>query len=334
MQFRLAFLLVVAPVVTAACGGAPAQPSDASPDRTLLGQTVNALDGSAAGGLTVRVGNSSPATTDANGYFQTVVDGPGTYPALIVGSGIVERATTVSGPAADVTRLTLIPASFDLVAFDEMFRSANARLQRWTTQPKLVVLGTVMSYGGSGLSEYVTKGEPIPDEEIAEMVQHLTDGLSLLTGGTYDSFAAVDVERPEAGARVSVTRPGAIVVGRYSGIVTMANTIGLGRWAEDTDGAVVAGAMFLDRSFDQHDPRRRLLRIHELGHALGYLHVTSRTSIMNPAIGPEPTAFDRAGATIAFQRPPGNRAPDADPGAGARYSSGPSGGIRWVAPIR
>jgi hypothetical protein len=56
-----------------------------------------------------------------------------------------------------------------------------------------------------------------------------------------------------------------------------------------------------------------LLRIHELGHALGYQHVTSRTSIMNPALGPEPSQFDREGAIIAFQRPPGNRAPDTDP---------------------
>ena len=309
------------------------QPSEASPDRTLVGQTVNALDGSAAVGLTVHVGSSSPATTDANGYFQAVVDGSGTYSATIVGTGIVVRETTLSGPTPDVTRLTLIPSSFDLTAFDEMFRSTNARLQRWTTRPKLIVLGTVMSYGGNGASDHVAKEESIPDEEIAEMVAHLTEGLSLLTGGTYERFASVDVDRSEAGARVSTARPGTIVVGRYSGIVTLASTIGLGRWAEDTDGSVVAGAMFLDRDFDQRDPRRRLLRIHELGHALGYLHVASRTSIMNPAIGPEPTEFDRDGAIVAFQRPPGNRTPDADPGTAARYSSGPSGGVHWVAPV-
>ena len=31
--------------------------------------------------------------------------------------------------------------------------------------------------------------------------------------------------------------------------------------------------MFLDRDFDKNDNRRRLLRIHELGHALGLMHV-------------------------------------------------------------
>ena len=71
--------------------------------------------------------------------------------------------------------------------------------------------------------------------------------------------------------------------------------------------------MYLDRDFDRDDNRRRLLRIHELGHALGYQHVESRSSIMNPSIGPEPTEFDRAGAVIAFSRPVGNRSPDVDP---------------------
>jgi hypothetical protein len=101
------------------------------------------------------------------------------------------------------------------------------------------------------------------------------------------------------------------------------------------DGTVTAGAMFLDRDFDRNDSRRRLLRIHELGHALGYLHVTSRTSVMNPAIGPEPNDFDRAGAIIAFQRPVGNRAPDVDPGSGTGgpFGVAESGGApRWSAP--
>lgn len=48
---------------------------------------------------------------------------------------------------------------------------------------------------------------------------------------------------------------------------------------------------------------RRLLRTHELGHALGFNHVKSRLSIMNPRIGPEVTALDRQIMMLAFQRP-------------------------------
>jgi hypothetical protein len=52
---------------------------------------------------------------------------------------------------------------------------------------------------------------------------------------------------------------------------------------------------------------------------------------MNPAIGPEPTQFDRDAAKIAFERLPGNRSPDTDP----TFSSGPfgvtDGGRQWKA---
>jgi len=68
--------------------------------------------------------------------------------------------------------------------------------------------------------------------------------------------------------------------------------------------------------------------MHELGHALGYQHVESRTSIMNPSVGPEPTEFDRLGAIIAFARPAGNKSPDVDPAATVLSAS--SGGGRWM----
>ncbi len=68
--------------------------------------------------------------------------------------------------------------------------------------------------------------------------------------------------------------------------------------------------------------------MHELGHALGYNHVTVRTSVMNPVISGEPTDFDRTGAKVAFERPPLNRSPDVDP---SFYTANPSGGpLRWT----
>jgi hypothetical protein len=141
------------------------------------------------------------------------------------------------------------------------------------------------------------------------------------------------VERPASGDRVSVFRTGKIVVGQYNGIVSIAGTIGYGTWAETADGRIVGGAMFLDRDFDHEDSRRRLLRIHELGHALGYHHVTSRVSIMNPSIGADPTEFDRAAGLIGFQRPPGNRTPDIDPSTTTSGLSVATHGVRWAPPM-
>ena len=333
MRARHAPILLLTTALAAACAGSPASPSSPSPptigsDRLVEGLAVNAVDGTAAAGLSVRVNTAPTATTDASGYFRTEVDKLGSHATTITGPAIVERQTLISSPTVERARLSVIPSSFDLVAFDEMFRTANSRLQRWTTRPALVVLASVMSYRMPA-DEYTATSEQMSDEEVSLLAAHLTEGLTLLTGGTYTSFASVDIERPASGGRASVTRQGTIVVGRYNGILTFAQTIGYGRWAENPDGSVSGGAMFLDRGFDRDDSRRRLLRIHELGHALGYLHVESRTSIMNPAIGSEPTDFDRSAAIVAFQRTPGNVSPDRDPMSSA---PGPfaTGQARWT----
>ena len=99
---------------------------------------------------------------------------------------------------------------------------------------------------------------------------------------------------PRAGERVSVLRTGKIVVGRYTGIVSLANTIGYGRWSTAWTATVVGGAISWIATSIATTAAAVCCGIHELGHALGYQHVKSRTSIMNPAVGPEPTEFDRS----------------------------------------
>jgi hypothetical protein len=325
-RLLFAFLLPVA-----ACSQSPAAPSAAGNSASVLeGQTVSALDGEALSGVSVRVGGSRQATSDASGLFNVELGSAGIFDATLRSAGFVDRETTITAPGNGRARLSLIPSSFDLESFDQMFRATNSRLGRWTSRPHLVVVATVMNYRNTSDDEYVATAEQMTDDEVARMVEHLTDGLAMLTGETFTTFASVEVERPGAGDRVRVARDRRIVVGRYNGIVSFARTVGYGSWASQPDGTVTGGAMFLDRDFDRGDGRRRLLRTHELGHALGYQHVTSRPSVMNPAIGPEPSVQDRAGAIIAFQRPPGNRAPDIDPAASPATFASAGGPSRWT----
>ena len=327
--------VVVGSILASACAGSSPSAPTAGGASSYRGETVSAIDGKPIAGVTVTVGTRG-AVSDTLGRFELRDLQDGETVVTLSGASVVERRRSVAIPAD--AKETLIPAAFDLAAFDEMFRGTG-QLQRWTSAPALVVLASVMQYENIGSELYHATSAQLTDDEVTLLVEHLTEGLALLTGNRFTSFSSVEVERPASGARVNTLRDGAIVVGRYRGVQALANTIGLGRWSTNGNTPeVTGGAMYLDQNFDRNDDARRLLRIHELGHTLGYLHVTKRTSIMNPAIGPEPTEFDRTAATIAFERVPGNQSPDNDVAEAPRAPGGIFGERRigkhiWVAPI-
>ena len=308
-------------------GSSPTQPGD---QRTLSGRTLNAADDAQTGNVAIRIGQVV-AQSDPSGFFQTEVPYPGWHPATLQGSGFVERLTGVDAPASGV-RLSLIPSAFDMNAFNEMLR-VDGRLQRWTTRPRLVILTSVMRFSAMRDDTFFATDEKIQGSDIESIINDMRNALALLTGGAFTDFSVVDRESVEPAQSVLTTRTGAIVVGRYSGIQAGAATIGYGRWAAQPDGTIVGGSVYLDRDFDMASSQRVKLRTHELGHALGYMHVNATTSIMNPVIGPEPTMFDRQAVRIAFDRQPGNRAPDQDPAYSTPRTAITDGGVRWGPPV-
>jgi len=325
---------VIVCCLTAASCTKSGSPSEPSSQRSVSGQTLSVVDNGMAPNVALQIGTRVRVTSDATGAFSAEMDEPGSYPVVMQTNAFVERKTSLNAPAEGL-RLSLIPSGFDLRAFDEMARTQNSRLQRWTTQPRLVVLTTAMRFTSMGSTSFPATGEQLTEAEVDGIISDVTGALALLTNGTWTEFTSVHRESAADGAMVETLRTGMIVIGRYKGVQALANTIGWGRWAEQGDGSVYGGAVYLDRDFDTNDDRRRLLRTHEMGHALGYTHVTSRESIMNPSVGPEPTTFDRQAARIAYDRPPGNKSPDEDPS----YSSGrgifitTGGPVRWSPPI-
>lgn len=188
----------------------------------------------------------------------------------------------------------------DRKAFDEMLHGEYATPVRWDRVPELVVLMPVMQYEKGRGTQYRATARQLSAEEADALIADLTRAISVLTDGAVRAFAAVHRETATAGAVVNVMRPGQIVVARYEGVREQLSTIGFGGRSTRSD-RIRAGSIVLDHDFDRTSTQRRLLRTHELGHALGYNHVHSRASIMNPRIGPEPNDFDRAVARVAFQ---------------------------------
>src|SRR5574341_675028 len=216
-RFRLIWLALV--VVVSGCGGSsPTAPSSPGPG-SFSGVTVNALDGQPISGVTVKIG-SQTAVSDASGAFRMENPGSGFLTAILTGPSTVERLTTVTMKSGESLRQSLIPASFDMAAFDEMFRMPGNRLRRWTSAPSLVVLTTVLEYmrGLGAQEEYYATSEQLTDEEIVLLIDQLTEGLGFLTGNTFRAFTSVERESVPAGTKISPLREGKIVVGRYNNV--------------------------------------------------------------------------------------------------------------------
>jgi Ca2+-binding RTX toxin-like protein len=272
---------------------------------TLTDQPVN---GVSATGASVR-----STTSDADGRMTLEVAGPGRYAITVTAAQFVTRRTTVAIPGNDA-RLDLIPSSFDLVAFDQMFRGVTTagQLAKWPAAPALVVQRTGLLWTNSAADRYLAEDEQWTDADIDGVIADLTFGLRTISAGVFPAFSEIRVEQAVAGTTVTMPQAGAIVVARYRGLRGPSGDRigGLGKMNVDAVGVIRGGLVMIDRDGELQSASPRPLRVHELGHTMGLSHVTSRDSFMRFLI--DPNDFDKDAFRVAARRTHGNRSPDVD----------------------
>lgn len=319
-------------VLAAGCGGSSPTTPQPSPQpgpspspgpHTVTGSIVNALNDAPAPSVSFTVNGTLVGLSQTNGTFTVGFPATGLNRTVLTASGYVTRETGVTAPGGGLT-LSLIPASFDLASFDQMFRhqqlsGAGPGLTRWTTAPGLVLERRVIEFTDVCAQSYAGIDETIPQGDADSIITDMRDGLALLTNGRLGPFASVTTQQADTGAAVVPRQPGRIVVMRGRGLQTKTTYWGYACWSTTPDGEVTGGFIVLDRDFDTSTspslaPFHRSLRMHELGHTLGCQHVTNgRISVMNTNARTEPNDFDKQAARLAMLRPAGNRSPDTDP---------------------
>jgi hypothetical protein len=283
----------------------------------VTGTTTNAVDGSAVQGISFTVSGTLLGASGANGTFAVGFPAAGTNRASLAATGFVTRETGVTAPGGPVT-ISLIPTSFDLTAFDQMFRHSSSGLTRWRSAPGLVLERRVVQFTQVCAQSYQAIDDLITGSEADSILTDMRDGYTMLTDGRLGGLASVEQQTADAGATVVPRVSGKIVVMRGAGLTTATGFWGYACWSTTGDGEVTGGFIIVDRDFDKSTspslaPFHRSLRMHELGHTLGCQHVSGRTSVMNSNARTEPNDFDRQSARVASLRPTGNRTPDIDP---------------------
>jgi hypothetical protein len=300
----------------------PPAPPPAPPRVFVTGRIVDALSGNPQGNLQVGIDGVGTAVTDTSGEFS--IEAPASFsdvtPIRFLGPNIFTRTSRVKIPGAPLA-LSTMQIGFDLTAFDQMYRHSGA-LTRWVEAPRLVLQRRVLQYSESGGVSYTATSELMTDAQASELVSTLVSALPVLTGGRFSAFANQSSETANAGDSVTMTRIGDIYVAQFKGLAA-GGAAGRGSWSTDSRSAVRGGYIMLDRDLDISSARRGSTRAHELGHALGYNHVTARESVMNPT-AVELNGWDRDSSKVAFLREPGNRSPDNDP---SWFAANPMAGV-------
>lgn len=276
------------------------------------GRVLDAVTQSGVGGAAF-AGDGLSGSADLTGAFSLIAaaGAPGPRLVTVTAPGRIDRQTSIRVPGSDIV-VSLISSGFDLRAFDEMFRVPH--LLRWTSAPPLRIEARTLQFTNINMTTGVGTADSMSSDEVGALTGDLGWALPQLTGGTFAEFASVGSQTSAEGFTVPLLNSGVITVARVAGLTQGSNFWGYSRWQFRSDGTVIAGLVMLDRDFERSGSAfRRSLRAHELGHALGYNHVTLRTSVMNSNARTEPNSFDLDACRVAFQRPPGNRSPDSDP---------------------
>jgi hypothetical protein len=234
------------------------------------------------------------------------------YSVRLTQPNFVGRATKVRIPGT--ASLSLIPSAFDLAAFEE-FAPRTAGLRKWTLDPSLLVLASVVDYptAQASFTDFRVTDRGAATSTVDCILTEMNRSLAQMTGAQL-TFKSQEIITAPPGSRFKVTdiATGSIVVllARSLG----ANGRGMAYTGQDL-WTFNRGVVFLHADdLPPCSPTAARVIPHELGHALGYAwnHVSKQPSIMGSPPFPM-TQFDQDAIAVINQRPPGNKAPDSDP---------------------
>ncbi len=266
--------------------------------------------------------SKATAVTDDDGGFTVHAAPSSSLRTLDVSGGAIHARRTFARSGDGVW--DVIPAGFDLIAFNDIAREYEPRTIRWVQNPDLYIDTTPHNFTGGG---------SVPPEWIEEIEDAIAPVMAEWSDGTIQPGQVTVGSSPPAEGT-----PGTIVIQfdedpeRYPS----AEAVGLARTFWSSGGAIISGRMWLRFSTIAGEGERRALFAHELGHTMGMGHMNRPVpSLMAPVVtAPGLTVFDHQAGEFVYRRSPGNSSPDTDDAAtfvGLLVPAGrAAGSYHWV----
>jgi hypothetical protein len=289
----------------------------------LAGRLVDQFGGHALAGLQVQYAGKT-TTTDAQGAFTIPGDSTTTLGALTVsGTGYYRRDTFAK---TGDRQWAVVPTTFNMAAFDDLARDEHAsHTIRWIASPTVYVDTRPEGF----------EAGPELDTWISQVQVQAAAFVSDWTGNTIRPADVIVTSRPPQDLSA-----GTIVIHFSENSSDYGNQeyIGMARLSWTSNGMMSAAGVWLRYkrySGDNYVAKRQGILGHELGHAMGYGHMTSGTlSFMEPSLGSKTSlsAFDRQAALLLYSRAPRNTSHDTDSSTSYRALS-PAGApmtTEWV----
>ncbi len=325
----LAFAFVtVTLLVSQACGSStpttpstpntPTTPPPAPTTYSISGQVVETLTRAPIGGARVESGSVN-ATTDGQGRFTltSTSQPPSTIALTVSASGHRTRETSLVYPRTAETAIDLTstgpPFSEDF--FNQIARNGYdepgqpTQLWRLSAAPRLY------------LKTVDETGRAVPPEVLTVVTGAITDAVRLFSAGAFTAAIeqGTETRSPQTGwINVDVVKT--IPQGDYCGLASVGGNPGSIQLRLERCGC---GSVKVPAA----------VVLHEVGHALGFFHVSDRNSVMFPFNSGEcrqqtPSALELTHAAVVYSRPRGNRDPDRDP-AGFSFFAPPVESPGW-----